>query len=320
MQQQAFLRNFTPFMKIIFFGLIVVVTLLFTLIFGIALGYIFFGPGMMTELMDMTGNGVLANLSLQKYIQIVSQFGTFIFPAVIFAFLANRRIASYLKMDVFPGLFTMVLAILAFLSLLPFINWLMVVNEQVHLPEFLAGMEDWMRRSEDQAQQLADAFLADTTAKGLIINLFMIGILAAVGEELVFRGIGIRLLDEWMHSKHLAIWISAIAFSALHLQFYGFLPRMVLGVVLGYLFFWSGSLWVPIITHLINNGLGVLIMYFYNKGTISTNLDEFGSTGSWSLIVLSVAVSGGLMVWIFSRENKKRRLPESISFFERDKA
>ncbi|HNS18786.1 MAG TPA: CPBP family intramembrane metalloprotease [Bacteroidales bacterium] len=318
MMRETFLRNFTPFTKIIFFGLIVVATLLFTLIAGIALVWIFYGPGIMTELMDMTGNGVLSNLNLQKYIQIVSQFGTFVFPALIFAFLASRNICAYLKLDAAPRISAMALAVVAFLALLPFINWLMGVNEELHLPGFLAGVEDWMRRSEEQATQLMDAFLSDTTAKGLIVNLFMIGILAAVGEELVFRGIGVRLLYEWMHNKHLAVWISAIAFSALHLQFYGFLPRMILGVVLGYLFIWSGSLWVPIITHLINNGLGVLIMYFYNKGSITTNLDEFGSTGSGSLIVISLVFSAGLMMWFFRSENKKRRLPESISFLESD--
>ncbi len=319
MPQETFMRNFSPFMKIIFFGLIVIVTLLFTLIAGIALAYVFYGPGVMTELMDMTGNGILANLGLQKYVQIVGQFGTFIIPALIFAFLAGRNIPAYLKLDVRPGISTMVLAVLAFMAILPFINWLMAVNEQLHFPEFLAGVEDWMRRSEDQAQQLTDAFLSDTTTKGLIINIFMIGILAAAGEELVFRGIGVRLLDEWMHNRHLAVWISAIAFSAFHLQFYGFLPRMVLGVILGYLFIWSGNLWVPIITHLINNGLGVLIMYFYNKGSISTNLDEFGSTGNGALIALSVVVCAGFMAWFFKSENKKRRLPESISFSESNK-
>ena len=314
-----FLRNFSPFLKIIFFGLIVVATLLFTLLFGMMLAYVIFGPDVLSQMMDMTGNAILENVALQKYVQIISQFGTFIFPALIFAFLAGRNIASYLKLDIPPRSAALILAFAAFIALLPFINWLMLVNEQIHLPGFLSGIEEWMRASEEQAQRIMDAFLGDTTIKGLFINLFMIGILAAVGEELVFRGVGIRLLDEWIHNKHLAIWISAIAFSALHLQFYGFLPRVVLGVVLGYLFVWTGSLWVPIITHFLNNGLAVVLMYLYNKGSIASNPEEFGSTGEWALILLSVAVFAGIMVWIYRNENKKRRLPESISFSESDR-
>ncbi len=305
-------------MKILFFGLIVMVTLLFTLLIGIVVAYIFFGPGVMAHLMDMSGDALLSNLALQKYFQILSQFGTFIFPALVFAFLVNRNIAAYLKLDIPPRISTLFLAFAAILSILPLINWLMAVNEQLHLPEFLSGLEQWMRSSEEQAQKIMEAFLSDTTAMGLIVNLFMVGILAAIGEELVFRGIAIRLLDEWVHSKHLAVWISAIAFSALHLQFYGFLPRMILGVVLGYLFIWSGSLWVPVITHLINNGLGVVIMYLYNKGSIATNLDEFGSMGEWSLILGSTLVFAVLMGWIFIRENKKRSVPEGISFLNSD--
>jgi len=306
-------------MKIVFFGLIVVATLLFTLLIGMMLAYVFFGPDVLTEMMDLTGEAILSNIALQKYIQIISQFGTFIFPALVFAFLAGRNIAAYLKMDAPPRISTLLLSFAAILALLPFINWLMTVNEQAHLPDFLSGVEEWMRASEEQAQRITEAFLSDTTVTGLIINIFMIGILAAVGEELVFRGVGIRLLEEWMHNKHLAVWISAIAFSALHLQFYGFLPRVVLGVVLGYLFIWSGSLWVPIITHFINNGLAVVMMYFYNKGSITMNPEEFGSTGEWTLILIPTVLFAGLMALIYRKENKKRRIPESISFSESDR-
>jgi hypothetical protein len=318
MPREPFLRNFSPLMKIVFFGLMVVVTLLFTLLIGMMMAYVFFGTDVLTQMMDMTGEAILSNIALQKYIQIISQLGTFIFPALVFAFLAGGKIAAYLKMDVPPRISTLLLSFVAILALLPFINWLMTVNEQVHLPEFLSGLEQWMRASEEQAQRITDAFLSDTTVTGFIINIFMVGILAAVGEEFVFRGVGIRLLDEWMHNKHLAVWISAIAFSALHLQFYGFLPRVVLGVVLGYLFIWSGSLWVPIITHFINNGLAVILIYFYNKGSITMNPEEFGSTGDWALILFPAALSAGLMGLIYWKENKKRRLPEGISFSESD--
>jgi membrane protease YdiL (CAAX protease family) len=298
------LQPFPPYLKLVFLILLVLVTLLFTLLAGMVFSMLIFGPGVIDELMSMTTGELMENIPLQKYFQIVSQLGTFIFPALIFSFLVNRNVTGYLRMDRGPSPLTLFLSAGAILAMMPFVSWLVTINADIHLPDFLAGLEHWMRESEDQAQKLTEAFLSDTSIKGLIINLFMIGILAAVGEELIFRGIIVRLLDEWFHNKHLAVWISAIAFSALHLQFYGFLPRMILGVMLGYLFIWSGSLWVPVIAHLINNGLAVMVMYFFSKGMISTNLEEFGSSSDVRVILITSILSAGMMAGIFLYEKR----------------
>jgi membrane protease YdiL (CAAX protease family) len=190
--------------------------------------------------------------------------------------------------------------------ILPFVSWLMEINESLKLPEFLSGMEQWMRESEEQALKLTEAFLSDTSIKGLVVNMLMIGILASIGEELLFRGIILRIFKEWTKNAHLAVWISAILFSALHMQFYGFLPRMILGVVLGYLFVWSGSLWVPIITHFINNGSAVFIAYLYNKGKIQTDVESFGTTDNVGLIVGSIVVTVFFLVIIYRYEKNLR--------------
>jgi hypothetical protein len=104
---------------------------------------------------------------------------------------------------------------------------------------------------------------------------------------LLFRGILIRLFREWLKNAHLAVVISAILFSAMHLQFYGFLPRMVLGILLGYLFVWTRNLWVPILAHLLNNTLSVVVAYMYNAGAVSQDMESFGSSANPLIISIS---------------------------------
>lgn len=311
MHGEPFLRHYTPFLKILFLVLIILLTLLFTLLIGIVLSLVFFGPGIMDDLLQLSGETLLSNIPLQKYLQIISQFGTFILPALLFSWLVNRNVPAYLKLDRSPRLSVLFLSFAAILVILPCVNWLMEINEQLHLPGFLSGVEQWMRSSEDQAQQLMEAFMSDTSIRGLLVNLFMVGILAALGEELIFRGIAIRLLDEWFNNKHLAVWIAAVVFSAFHLQFYGFLPRTVLGVLLGYLFVYSGSLWIPIIVHLLNNSLGVVIMYLHNRGIIATDLEEFGSTSNPFLIIISLLLSALLVFEVYRRQKKTPREMDS---------
>jgi len=305
MYNEPLIKQFPPYLKLIFLMLIVLVVLLITLIIGIVAAIPFFGTDILGQFMEMSEGSIIDNIPLQKYLQIISQFGTFIFPAILFAFLVNRRVWDYLRLNVKPHLLTIVLASMMIIMVLPFISWLVEINEALRLPEFMSGVEQWMRDSEEQATKLTEAFLNNTSIGGLLINLFMIAFLAAVGEELLFRGVMLRLFKEWTKNTHLAVWLSAILFSALHLQFFGFLPRMVLGVVLGYLFIWSKSLWVPIIVHFVNNAAAVMVSFFYYRGDIKTDVDSFGSTDNTSLIFGSLAITILLLVTIYRYEKRE---------------
>ena len=130
-----------------------------------------------------------------------------------------------------------------------------------------------------------------------MVNLLMVAVLAAVGEELIFRGILVKLFREWTGNIHLAVIIPALLFSTLHLQFYGFFGRLALGIILGYLFVWSGSLWVPIAVHFLNNAMAVIVSSLDHRGLISTDLESFGSSqniyviaGSFLLLIFSMSV------------------------------
>ena len=144
---------------------------------------------------------------------------------------------------------------------------------------------------------VTEIFLIMESPADLLLNLFVIGFIAALSEEVFFRGALQRVLIEWTGSVHKGVWIAAVIFSAIHLQFYGFFPRMVLGAMLGYMFVWSGSLWIPIFAHFINNAVGVLLNYYVQKGKIPEEIENIGSaSGEVVVLIMSVVLTAGFTV------------------------
>jgi len=174
---------------------------------------------------------------------------------------------------------------------LPGINFTHTLNEALHLPDWLGGAEKWMQQKEDSAKVLSDAFLQMRSPSDLMINLIMFGLLPAVGEELFFRGALFTIIKEWTQRKHLTIFITAFLFSAIHLQFYGFLPRFLLGVGFGYLFIFTGSLWAPMLAHFLNNSLAVVVAYFFYQGKSSISQDDFGSVDNLAVNLMSIVIT-----------------------------
>jgi hypothetical protein len=181
----------------------------------------------------------------------------------------------------------------------PLIGWATEINSYLSLPESMNPIEDWMKNAEDQGAKITEAFLATTSTGGLLLNIFMIAILPAFAEELLFRGAVAGLLKNWSKNTHLAVMVSAFIFAAIHLQFYGFLPRFLLGVALGYLYFWSGSLWLPIAAHFANNFLSVSVEFLYRKGLIQTNAENFGTDNAIWLTTTSIAMVCGILYYIY---------------------
>jgi len=241
------------------------------------------------------------NIHILKGFQVINQIGIFILPSLAFAFLVSDSAPDYLRLRNRTGFTVLLLSMIMILAVMPFINWLVLLNERMDLPSFLDGAERWMRASEDEANRITDAFLADGTITGLLANLLVIGLFAAIGEELLFRGVLIRLLTAGTGNVHAAILLSAILFSGLHLQFYGFVPRLALGVLFGYLFVWSGTLWLPIAVHFIFNATAVVVMYLFNHDLIRYDMDSFATTENLLIIAASLAVSGGLLFIIHRR-------------------
>ncbi len=158
-------------------------------------------------------------------------------------------------------------------------------NAQLELPEVMAGMESWMKEMETQLMELTK-FLTDfQNVPELLTGILVIGVFAGVGEELFFRGLIQPKMQGYFKSPHWGIWITAIIFSAIHVQFYGFLPRVFLGALFGYMYHYSGSLHYPILAHIFNNSLTVVVVYLSNQGYFDFDLESTDSVSYPAAIV-----------------------------------
>lgn len=243
-------------------------------------------------------------IALLKYFQVVQSIGLFVVPSFVLAYLFEGGVLAYLALDKKVGCHSIVIGLLAVLAAGPVVGFLGEWNESMQLPEFLAGFESWMRGMEDSAAELIERFIRVETVWGLLFNLFMIAVIPAVGEELLFRGVIQKIFTDMTRNYHWGIWISAFLFSALHMQFFGFLPRMFLGALFGYLLIYSGSMWLPILAHFVNNALGVLALHAENKGSEtmdSVNRYADSMSASAVMAILSLTVSLVLLYFLKKR-------------------
>jgi membrane protease YdiL (CAAX protease family) len=204
------------------------------------------------------------------------------------------------------------LAVAVMICAVPAINLLADLNSRITLPESMAAWEAKMKSMEAAAAALTERFLQVDNLGGLIINLGLMALLPALSEELSFRGTLQQLIanSQQLRAKsHMAIWITAIIFSAIHMQFYGFIPRMLMGAMFGYVFVWTGSLWVPIVMHFTNNALAVIVYYIVaNSQELTANsqniADTIGAGDTWWLGVISLVLTS-LGLLIFYRRTHK---------------
>ena len=186
------------------------------------------------------------------------------------------------------------IAFLFAVAALPMISMLADWNNGIELPSFLASVEEMMRQMEEQAKVLTERFLQTSSVGMMFANLFVMALLPAICEEMMFRGWLQRVLGKSVN-YHTAIWVSAFVFSAIHFQFYGFIPRMLIGAALGYLYHYTGSLWASILAHFVNNAAAVVIAFLSYNGYTNIDFDLIGTGGTWYLSVASLAVCLALM-------------------------
>lgn len=171
-----------------------------------------------------------------------------------------------------------------------FIEW----NTSIKLPESLGSIERWAEELEGSMEVLTK-YLTNFESPGYFIAaILVIAILPGIGEELLFRGLLQNILKRIVKNDHVAIWIAAILFSAIHFQFYGFIPRMLLGALFGYLYVWSGNLLVPIIAHFMNNFISLMALYVYQKGMTDIDVESTEALPTVYLLIFSALFVGTL--------------------------
>jgi uncharacterized protein len=233
----------------------------------------------------------------------VASLITFIISGLLYWYWIEKKKFSDFNFKELPTIGIIALATVCQLAFAPFNGWVQKMNQKMALPASLEPLEKFMKSMEDQ---MADAtkFLTDFNSPLQFVFAFLvIAVIAGIGEELLFRGLIQRKLQIGFKNPHLAIWGAAIIFSAIHMQFYGFLPRVFLGALLGYFYYWTGNLWVPIIAHIVNNGLIVTMLYLSKIKVISTDVEKLDQV-PMPAVLGSIAIFGGLMYLLYNKTKK----------------
>ena len=305
--RQGFIRMSPP-TKILLLIFLVFGFLLISSVLGILLAKPIFGMNL-AEIYQVLSNPDADNLSLVKYFQIIQSVFLFLVPALIAAWLYSEHMPRYLQADKKPGALTLLLVMITLIVAIPFLNALALFNSEMVLPQWMHSLEVKIKSMEETAGRLTGLFLTGGDGFTLALNMFMIAVLPALGEEFLFRGIIQRLLTEWTTSKHVGIWLAAFLFSFIHFQFYGFLPRFLLGLYFGYLLLWSSSIWVPVTGHFINNGVAVLYYHFAAKPMGETNMDKLGTSKEYNYVLyLSIIFTVLLLVFTYMKEKQRKEL------------
>lgn len=236
------------------------------------------------------------DLNALRFMQISSQLFTFVFPPIAYAFLVKEKPINALGLKKSKTLWILI-GIAMIFAIMPFNSVIAEWNASLTLPESMSKIESLMKQMQEAATEIIEKFVSVDTIGGLILNLFMIAGLAALGEELLFRSIIQTSLIKICKNAHIGILIASAIFSFIHFEFYGFFPRLILGMLLGYMFYFSGSIWISMLMHFLNNGTVVFIYFLNNKGITNIDVDTFGQT---SIPVLIVSIVVMIVLFLFS--------------------
>lgn len=248
-------------------------------------------------------------LALLKFTQSLQHISMFLVPSIVVAYILSRKPGHYFGIKICPGgvpiLFVVVLAIV----ITPLTGHLGIWNAKMQLPGWMSGIESWMRGKEGEAATITGWLIRSDNIPTLLINILILSVLPAFGEEMLFRGILQKLFAKVLKSGHLAIILTAILFSASHLQFFGFLPRLLLGLIFGYLYYWSRSIWLSVLAHFINNLIPVVLAYFIGWESINLNVEEVFTRGEY-VILVPIFFSGLLLFGIWDQLKKSNSYEE----------
>jgi membrane protease YdiL (CAAX protease family) len=238
----------------------------------------------------------------------VQSIALFVVPSFILGKIFSGNSTHHLKLDVAPDTTPLGLVLVIMLTAIPAIDLLAALNSAIRLPDFMSGIQHYIDDTSKTYQQATDAFMNVFNLKGLAINLFIIAIVPAIGEELLFRGILQRILINWTRNVHWGIIIAAFVFSAFHFEFYGFFPRWLLGIMFGYMLVWTGSLWIPVFAHFINNALAVIIYYLIHVKVLDEKMADLGGSRQYLPYTMICSILSVFFVYLLYQRRKKAEM------------
>ncbi len=243
------------------------------------------------------------SLSTRNFIRTslgISHLSMFVFPSIGLAIFMSRKYwTHYLSIQKLPHLTNILLGVILILSSFPLAYFTFWVNKQIPLPA-------WAMTMEDSTNKMIENMLLTEVPYELWFNLLIVAAIPALGEELIFRGILQKNLERLFNNPITAIWVAALLFSAFHMQFQGFLPRLVLGALLGYLFYWTRNLWVPIFAHFAYNGSQIIGQYLLKADISSVDIEQADQLPIGITIISSIFV---LFICFFIKQYNQKLQP-----------
>lgn len=241
--------------------------------------------------------------------QSLATIGAFLLPALLFAYCQERQCFQYNAANRLPDFSMTIIVLVVSVTLLPVVSVLSMFNMQIMPQEGVVA--EFMRNFEDAANQILDMVTSRRNNSDLIANIVVFAVLAGVCEEFLFQGSLQPLMTKWCRNPHVGILLTAFIFSTLHFQFYGFIPRFALGVYLGYLLYWSRSLWLPILAHVMHNAISILADYtLQGRGIDTDNLKFTDLNGVMPIIISCTLVSamGIVFLWRTYKDSQPQKI------------
>ena len=266
--------------------------------------------GFSVENFNTVQQNLQAYPEILREIHFFSSLGGFVFPSLIAAYLFSGDYKNYLKIDTPIQTSVVLWAALSMFVAIPCLDFIAYYNQQIHFPEYLKPLEVTLRTQEENMTVLSEAMMQMNSLWDLILGIVVVAIFAAIGEEFLFRGVFQNIFGRFIRNKHWVIWIAATVFSLAHFQFFGFIPRLLLGAYLGYLLYFTKNIWVPVVAHFTNNFIIIMCYWiFRDKPEQLEKIDNVSAGSSWWLALVSLII----FVIIFVKIRKESRLQDFSS-------
>lgn len=284
------IKNASQGTKLLTFMLLLVFGIVFSSVLGV--------------LVAMTNGGSIFDLKNLQIIQVLNQVIGFLMPPVVYVMLVQEKPFKYLGFNKLPA--WSILGIVAIFTVIPFLSMVTDWNDGIVIPESMRAIEEQLRNTQKQSEEIIKTFISQGS---LCSSLLIIAALAAVSEELLFRSVIQKALIKLFKNAHVAIVVTAFVFSAVHMDFFGFFPRFILGLMLGYMFWMSGSIFPSMLMHFVNNATIVMLYYLNTRGFSDIDIDNFGNTSSVLLILSSLIATVAIFVICNRLKNRKDARP-----------
>ena len=273
--------------------LIFMLLLIFGIVFSSVLGVF----------IAMINGGEITDLKNLQLIQVLNQVIGFLMPPVVYVMLVKDKPFNYLGFTKLPA--WSLLGIVAMFAVIPFLSWVTEWNDGIVFPESMRAIEEQLRGIQEKSEEVIKLFIGQGS---LFSSLLIIAALAAISEELLFRSVIQKALIKLFKNAHVAIIVTALIFSAFHGDFFGFVPRFILGLMLGYMFWMSGSIFPSMLMHFVNNATIVILYYLNTRGFSNIDVEHFGSTDNVLVIILSLITTVAIFIICWRLKNKTEQL------------